>query len=187
MSVEKVKRSGGDVWRVRWRDGQGRAHSRVVGRKADAVMFDAELKRGKRLGTTMVANTRETLSEFSRVWWDRHAKPNLQRHTLEHYASMLDVHIIPRLGNVPLRSLTPEPISEVRAELAAAGVRDPAIRKNLTLSKHPRTRGRVAAARIEPSTRDPQTKPTPHPRCAPPCPRDRRSDAHTPTRPAPKA
>lgn len=134
MSIEKVKRAGGEVWRVRWRDAQGRPRSRVVGRKSDAVTFDAELKRTKRLGgTALVTNSRETLSEFSQIWWHRHAQPNLQRHTLEHYVSMLDVHIIPRLGNARLRSLTPELISEMRAEMAAAGVGDPAIRKSLTL------------------------------------------------------
>ena len=134
MSVEKVKRGASEVWRVRWRDPQGRAHSRVIGRKSDAVTFDAELKRSKRLGgTALVSNSRETLSEFAQLWWHRHAQPNLQRHTLEHYASMLDVHIIPRLGNARLRSLTPDLIGEMRAQMAVAGVGDPAIRKNLTL------------------------------------------------------
>jgi hypothetical protein len=112
VSVEKVKRAGGEVWRVRWRDPQGRARSRVVGRKHDAIALDAELKRSKRLGgTALASNSRETLGEFAQLWWHRHAQPNLQRHTLEHYASMLDVHIIPSLGNVRLRSLTPELIS----------------------------------------------------------------------------
>ncbi len=126
MSVEKVPRTNGDVWRVRWRDAQGRPRSRVIGRKRDAQALDADLKRAKRLGATApVENSRETLSEFAKVWWNRHAVPNLQRHTLEGYASALDVHIIPRLGDVQLRSLTPELIGELRAELAAAASTTP--------------------------------------------------------------
>ncbi len=134
MSVEKVPRTNGDVWRVRWRDAQGRPRSRVVGRKRDAQALDADLTRAKRLGATApVENSRETLSEFAKVWWKRHAVPNLQRHTLEGYASALDVHIVPRLGDVQLRSLTPELIGELRAELAADGVGDAATRKTLVL------------------------------------------------------
>ena len=134
MSVEKIQRAGGGVWRVRWRDEQGRARSRVVGRKADATALDADLKRAKRLGgAAVVANHRETLAEFSKLWWARHAAPNLARHTQENYASALDVHIIPRLGDVRLQALTTELISDMRAEMAAAGVGEPAIRKVLTV------------------------------------------------------
>ncbi|MGI8428876.1 MAG: tyrosine-type recombinase/integrase, partial [Solirubrobacteraceae bacterium] len=134
MSVEKVPRASGAVWRVRWRDAQSRPRSCVVGRKRDAQALDAELKRAKRLGATApVENSRETLGEFAKVWWNRHAVPNLQRHTLEGYASALDVHIILRLGAVRLRSLTPELIGELRAELTAGGVGDAATRKTLVL------------------------------------------------------
>jgi len=66
-----AKRTG-PVWRVRWRDEQGRARSRVVGRKADALALDNDLKRAKRLGGgAIVANHRETLAEFSKLWWAR--------------------------------------------------------------------------------------------------------------------
>ncbi len=134
MSIEKLKRANSVVWRVRWRDGQGRPRSRVVGRKTDAQALDADLKRAKRLGgTALAANSRETLAEFAQLWWRRHAVPNLQRHTLEGYASALDVHIIPRLGDVRLRSLTPELIGELRAEMAAAGVGGPQTRKTLVV------------------------------------------------------
>jgi integrase len=134
VSVEKVQRASGTVWRVRWRDAQGRPRSRVVGKKGDAQAIDAELKRAKRLGGTALAtNSRETLAEFAELWWRRHAAPNLQRHTLAGYASMLDVHIIPRIGQVRLQSLSPEIVGDFRAEMAATGVGDPAIRKTLSL------------------------------------------------------
>ncbi len=132
MSVEKIQRANGPVWRVRWRDEQGRARSRIVGRKTDALALDNDLKRAKRLGGgAIVANHRETLSEFSKLWWARHAAPNLARHTQEGYASALDVHIIPRLGNTRLQAITTELISDMRADMAAAGVGEPAIRKVL--------------------------------------------------------
>jgi hypothetical protein len=107
---------------------------RVVGKKSDADALDAELKRAKRLGgSALIDNSRETLAEFAKVWWDRYAVPNLQRHTLLNYASMLDVHIVPRLGDVRLHSLTPDLISQMRAEMATDRVGEPAIRKTLVL------------------------------------------------------
>lgn len=114
MSVEKVQPATGAVWRVRWRDEHGRARSRVVGKKTDADALDAEAKRAKRLGgSALIHNSRETLAEFAKTWWNRYAIPNLQENTLRTYAWMLDVHLVPRLGNVRLRSLTPELIGEM--------------------------------------------------------------------------
>ncbi len=134
MSVEKLERASGVVWRVRWRDEQGQPRSRVVGKKCDALTFDQELKRAKRLGAgTPTFNNRETLAEFSQLWWARHAKPNLARHTQESYASALDVHIIPRLGDTRLTSLTTELLSDMRADMAASGVGEQAIRKVLAV------------------------------------------------------
>jgi integrase len=134
MSVERVTRASGAVWRVRWRDEVGRPHSRTVGRKGDAQALDAELKRSKRLGgVSPIDTSRETVGEFAKVWWHRYVVPNLQRHTQLAYASMLDVHIIPRLGEVRLRSLTPELIGELRAEMAAACVGEAATRKTLVV------------------------------------------------------
>ena len=134
MSIEKIQRANGVVWRVRWRDAQGRAHSRAVGRKGDAEALDAELRRAKRIGgSALVSNSREHWPTSQRSRRSRHAEPNLQRHTLQGYASALDVHIVPRLGDVRLQALTPELISDMRAAMAAAGIGEPAIRKTLVL------------------------------------------------------
>jgi len=106
----------------------------VVGRKGDAQALDNELKRAKRLGALAPIDTgRETVGDFAKVWWSRYVVPNVARHTQLVYASMLDVHIIPRLENVRLRSLTPELIGELRADLAAAGVGDAATLKALVV------------------------------------------------------
>lgn len=66
MSIHRVERADGSVvWRVRWRDGGrgSRARSRRFDRKADAVAFEDELRRRKRLGDLMgIAGARETLT-----------------------------------------------------------------------------------------------------------------------------
>ncbi len=134
MSIEKVQRQGGAVWRVRWRDELNRERSKVLGTKRDAEAFDAEVRRRKRTGelATMDAG-KETLANFAEEWWRLYAVPNLAPKTLKVYADLWDRYALPRLGGYPLRSLTPEVLARFRADLAAAGVGDPTIRKLLSI------------------------------------------------------
>jgi integrase len=134
VSVEKVKRQGGAVWRVRWRDEVGRERSKVLGTKRDADAFDAEVRRRKRTGelATMDAG-KETLASFAEEWWRLYAVPNLEPKTLKVYADLWDRYVLPRLGGYPLRNLTPQIIARFRADLAAAGVGDPTIRKLMSI------------------------------------------------------
>ena len=87
MSVERIERKGGAVWRVRWRDAQGRERSKVIGRKRDAEVFEAEVVRRKRTGDLdLLTGGRETLAEFAEEWWKLYAVPNLASRTLQSYA-----------------------------------------------------------------------------------------------------
>src|SRR5437660_11062547 len=104
MSIERIERKGGAVWRVRWRDEQGRNRSKVLGRKRDAEAFDAEVRRLKRtrdLGQLDAG--KQTLADFGEEWWRLHAETNLSRSTLKVYAALWDPHVLPRLGSQPLR------------------------------------------------------------------------------------
>jgi integrase len=134
MSVERVERKDGVVvWRVRWRQG-GRNRSKVLGRKRDAEAFDAELVRRKRTGELAQLDAgKELLADFGQEWWRLYAEPNLARSTLQVYAVQWDAHVLPRLGSIPLRELTPEVINRFRLELEADGVGLSSIRKSLTL------------------------------------------------------
>jgi integrase len=134
LSIERVERGSGVVWRVRWRDGSGRNRSKVVGRKRDAEAFDAEVRRLKRtreLGRLDAGM--ETLADFGQEWWRLHAEPNLSRKTLQLYAYLWDTHVLPRLGGWQLRDLTPDAIQGFRLELEDVGAGTEAVRKSLTL------------------------------------------------------
>jgi integrase len=134
MSVERVERKGGAVWRVRWRDEQGRARSKVVGRKRDADAFDAEVVRRKRTGDLdLLSGGRQTLADFAQEWWKLYAAPNLAARTLRSYAGLWDRHVLPRLGSMRLNAITPEAIERFRAELEADGVGQPTIYRALAL------------------------------------------------------
>src|ERR1041384_6692154 len=123
MSVERVERKGSAVWRVRWRDEQGRERSRVVGKKRDAEAFEAEVIRRKRTGDLdLLTGGRETLADFAEEWWKLYATPNLATRTLRSYAGLWDRHVLPRLGSMRLSAITPEVVERYRAALEADGV-----------------------------------------------------------------
>jgi integrase len=132
MSVERIERKGGVVWRVRWRDGQGRERSKVIGRKRDAEVFEAEVIRRKRTGDLdLLTGGRETLAEFAEEWWKLYAVPNLASRTLQSYAKLWDRHVGPRLGSMRLSAITPEVVERYRAELEADGVGLPTVHRAL--------------------------------------------------------
>lgn len=153
MSVERVERKGGVVWRVRWRDEQGQARSKVVGRKRDAEAFEAEVVRRKRTGDLdLLTGGRETLADFAEEWWKLYAVPNLAARTLRSYAGLWDRHVLPRLGSMRLNAITPEVIERFRVELEAGGVGQPDDLSGARASPgHPAASGRVAADRPQSS------------------------------------
>jgi integrase len=134
VSVERVERKDGVVvWRVRWRQG-GRNRSKVLGRKRDAEAFDAELVRKKGTGELAQLDAgKEPLADFGEEWWRLYGEPNLAKSTLNSYASMWDAHVLPRLGSVALRELTPDLINRFRLEREAEGVGPAPVRKSLVL------------------------------------------------------
>jgi integrase len=134
MSVEKrVLASGQVTWRTRWREG-GRNHARHFDRKRDAQAFDAEIRRRRRLGELDLLDAgKQTLDDFAREWWRLYAEPNLARSTKNYYAALWDKHVLPRLGGMRLRQLSPQVVDSFAAELRKAGVGDPTIRKTLSV------------------------------------------------------
>jgi integrase len=132
VSIEKVTReSGATVWRVRWREA-GRNRARTFDRKSDAARFETEVRRRQQTGDLpRLEGGRETLGKFVETWWKTYALPNLAPKTRRIYAELWDRHVLPRLADIPLRELTPEIVASFRADLTAAGVGDPTVRKTL--------------------------------------------------------
>jgi integrase len=134
MSIERIEREdGGVVWRVRWRQA-GQNRSKVLGRKRDAEAFDAELRRKRRTGELAALDAgKETLAEFGEEWWKLYGEPNLAASTLKVYAILWDTHVLPRLGSLRLREITPSIVTRFRLELEAEGVGRASIHKAMTL------------------------------------------------------
>jgi integrase len=133
VSIERISRKRGPGWRVRWRDGS-RNRARTFDRKAEALAFEAEIRRRRLLGDLRPLDAgRQTLQEFAEDWWRLYALPNLAPSTLASYAALWDAHVLPRLGATPLRELDPLGLAAFRSELAVEGVRPAAVRRTMVI------------------------------------------------------
>jgi integrase len=137
MSVHRIHRGGGSVvWRVRWREGGrgSRARTRTFERKADAVAYDDELRRRRRLGELgLLPGSQETLDEYVCQTWAQTHAVTLSAKTAKHYAGVYDLHIGPYLGGCKLGELSAEMISRWQAERIAAGAGREIVLKALML------------------------------------------------------
>jgi integrase len=137
MSVHRIDRGGGSVvWRVRWREGGrgSRARTRTFERKADAVAYDDELRRRRRLGELgLLPGSQETLDEYVCQTWARTHAVTLATKTAKHYGGLYDLHIGPYLGGCKLGELSAEMISRWQAERIAAGAGREAVLQALML------------------------------------------------------
>ncbi len=123
MSVEAVQRSKGKAWKVRWRDDTGKARSKTFTKKGHADAWDRKIKEAKELGNlARLEPSDQTFDDFAEEWMRLEAIPRLQKATLNVYASILDCHLVPRLGAVRLKAINREKIAAVRADFHASGV-----------------------------------------------------------------
>lgn len=131
-----IERLPNGKYRVRWYEAgrRGRRRSRSFPREKDAKLFEAEVIRRKALGGfVFLEASGKRLEELAREWWELYAKPNLAYNTLAGYAPMLDKHILPRLGGLRVRDVTPEVLARFRADLEKQGVGRSSVRISLVV------------------------------------------------------
>ncbi len=112
-----LRRTPSGKWRVEYRSGGrgSRLRSKSFARKADALAFDADIKRRKALGDLSALVAREqTLDELARDWYRLYAQPNLAENTLEKYRRVLRLHVLPELGHLRIAEVTPEVVARFR-------------------------------------------------------------------------
>lgn len=131
MSVKRRVDTG--RYEVRWRE-SGRHRSKSFSLRKDALAFDREIERRKRLGTLhQLEAGEELLADFVERWWQLHAIPNLEANTRAAYATTWDRHVLPRLGGYRLHDISPMAVDQFRVDLERAGVGAPTIRKALAV------------------------------------------------------
>jgi hypothetical protein len=102
--------------------------------KTDAVAYDDELRRRRRLGELgLLPGSQETLDEYVCQTWAQTHAVTLATKTAKHYGGLYDLHIRPYLGGCKLGELSAEMISRWQAERIAAGVGREAVLQALML------------------------------------------------------
>lgn len=91
--------------------------TRTFERKADAVAYEDELRRRRRLGELgLLPGSQETLDEYVCQTWAQTHAVTLALKTAKHCAGLYDLHVGPHLGRFKLAELTPEVIARWQAE-----------------------------------------------------------------------
>lgn len=124
------------VFRVRWTDpATGKRLSEEFATDSEAADFKAHLRLLNRRGNLHELDAgRETLTEFvNEMWWPDYAAGNLSRNTLKSYANVWNRHLLPRVGHLQLRQITPAVIDRLRADLERDKVGAPTIRRAMAI------------------------------------------------------
>ena len=58
-------------------------------------------------GRAKPSQAAHTVRSFAELWMAQHVKPDLSANTFKNYRHFLDARILPALGDVPLKKLTP--------------------------------------------------------------------------------
>jgi len=146
MSVRKRKWKTGEAWVVDYADAKGR-HMETFRLKKDADVRWAQVKVNIRAGTHTAPNRSITVKEAADNWLKHSESEKLERATLEGYQHHVSKHIVPRIGDVKIASLTTPGINTFADDLKSTLTRAMA-RKVLisfkSILKNAQRRGDVA-------------------------------------------
>lgn len=133
MSIHKsVKKDGTVNWIVRYRQAGSNRQS-TFATKRDAQIFEATRRMEKSAAASGQVTTGETLlADFGEQWWAT-ATPRLQTSTRRIYSNCWNNHVLPYLGEMQLRELTPRVIEEWRTQLTHDGRRDQTVKKAMNV------------------------------------------------------
>jgi integrase len=136
-SYRDLQRPGGVRWRygVRWTDPVTRRRLREeFDTVEDALDFKAHLRLLKRRGQLHdLDRGRALLVDFAVRWLTDYAIAAYPERTQRDYAGVYNRHLLPRVGNLQLRHITPAVVDQLKTDLSNAGVGDPTIRKALAV------------------------------------------------------
>jgi integrase len=132
--IHRAKRANGSpAYVVRWREASHNRR-RTFDRRADASLWDAEVRRRRQLGVlhTLDAGSESLDRYVAETFTPAHAA-TLARATRDCYAATYDRHISPVLGDLSLRDLRPDVIARWQSDRLAAGCGPVAIHQAVRL------------------------------------------------------
>jgi integrase len=99
--------------------------------KKDAQQHEAEMK--VKLSSPAYApvaanQSKQTLQEYLETWVEQHGKANLRPSTFDSYKGYIRNHIVPALGHVQLRSVTPAMLDDLFQKMLDKGLANSSVR-----------------------------------------------------------
>lgn len=108
-------------WQARWRDPDGKQRKASFRVKAEAVRHLAAVEHSRSTGTYLDDRAgRITVSEWAERWFS--GRGHLKPKTVAGYRGLLDVHVLPRWGRVPLAKVRHADVVTWLSELRATGL-----------------------------------------------------------------
>lgn len=146
-AVPRIDERGQMIETRRRHDRQGRAYTvyrvRAFGvnktlprgtTRKQAERYETRVKQAAQTGTLdQLHEGSETVAEFAERWWSDYAATSLAPVTLESYARIWHLHLLPRIGGYRLRELRPQVVAQLAADLERAGLGAPTIKRALAI------------------------------------------------------
>ena len=93
---------------------EGNIRKRKDGRWEGRYTVGYDEKTGKRITKSVLGKTQAevrradeyTLGTWLQTWYELYAKPHLRFSTAEYYRRGIELHIMPRIGDIPLKKLS---------------------------------------------------------------------------------
>lgn len=99
--------------------------------KKEAVQYEAEMRTklaSPSYSPIDMAKGKQTVQEYMETWVEQHGKANLRPSTFDGYKSYIRNHIVPHIGYVRLRALTPAMLDEMFQKMFDEGLSQSSVR-----------------------------------------------------------
>lgn len=99
--------------------------------KKEAVQYEAEMRTklaSPSYSPIDMAKGKQTVQEYMETWVEQHGKANLRPSTFDGYKSYIRNHIVPHIGYVQLRALTPAMLDEMFQKMFDEGLPQSSVR-----------------------------------------------------------
>lgn len=112
-------------------DGRKSYMKRGFATKKEAVQHEAEMKTklsNRTYSPITSPQSKQTVKEYLEEWVENHGKANLRPSTFAGYKSHIQNHILPYVGHVPLRQLSPAMLDNMFQQLFDKGLSNSTVR-----------------------------------------------------------
>jgi len=115
----------------------------------------ADALKAKELGV-LVSDERQTLEEYMNEWLVETARPRIRPSTYTSYESITKLHIIPSLGKIPVRKLTPQQVQSWLNQKFRAGLNPARMRGILRVALNHAVRFEIVSRNVATMVRLPR-------------------------------